>query len=236
MNRREGPLWLLLALALTPFAIKAASLAWFAQNYLAQSVYKLAQLAAPAGWRRQIDGRRGLACLWPIDEPLPSPATWALAVAIAAFSIASASVLVPWFAARAGLEPSALRAHFDEHFAMTPWRAMTVVAYLALINSALEELHFRAWLDRELSARWGQVAGVTASATAFAGMHTFIFARLAGLTAMMLAGVFVGLAVMAVLWSLLARRSGGIHAAWLSHGITDAGFLGWGLVWLGYFS
>jgi hypothetical protein len=47
--------------------------------------------------------------------------------------------------------------------------------------------------------------------------------------------LFVALLLIAVVWSLLARRPGGIHAAWLSHAMTDAGLLTWGLFWLGYF-
>ena len=235
-NGKRGPLRLLVVLGLLPFAIKAAALAWFAQNYLAQSVYKIAQLLVPVGWRRRFDGRRGWASVWPVDEPLPSASTWLLAVAIAALSIAASSQLVPWFAAQVGFEPSQLREHFDARFALTPWRAAAVVIYLATINAGLEELHFRAWLDRELSMRLGSATGIALSAATFAGMHTFIFAGMEGLTLWMLGGVFAGLLVMGIAWSLLARRPGGIHAAWLSHGLTDAGFLGWGLYWLGYLS
>ena len=157
---KRGSLGLLVALALVPFAAKTVSLAWFDQNYLAQSVYKIAQLLVPVGWRRQIDDRRGWSIVWPVDEPLPSASTWLLGVVIAAASIATSSLLVPWFAAQAGFDPTQLRAHFDARFAMTPWRAAAVVIYLATVNAGLEELHFRAWLDRELTARFvGPLSG-----------------------------------------------------------------------------
>ena len=53
--------------------------------------------------------------------------------------------------------------------------------------------------------------------------------------AAVLALVFVSLWIAGASWSLIARRPGGIHAAWLSHGLTDSGLLTWGLLWLGYF-
>jgi membrane protease YdiL (CAAX protease family) len=227
---------LIVALALLPFALKAAALCWFSSNYLAQSAYKLLQLAVPVGWRRRIDGARGWRSLWPIDEPLPSVTTWLTAIVLALATIALAAVLIPWVAGRAGIDPHELRRHFDAQYAMTPWRAAAVVAFLATFNAGLEELHFRAWLDRELSARWGSLAGIAFSAAAFAAMHTFIFAGFGGPLRMILPSVFVALAVMGAAWSWLARFPGGIHAAWLAHGLTDAGFLTWGLFWLGYFS
>src|SRR5262249_18100941 len=132
--------------------------------------------------------------------------------------------------------PAVLRENLDTQFAMTPWRAAAIVAYLAVANSALEELHSRAWLDRELSARWGNAAGMLASAATFGAMHLFIFTSAKGVTPPTLAAIFGALVVMGLLWSGLMRRPGGIHAAWFCHGLTDAGFLTWGLFWLGYFS
>ena len=223
-------------LALLPFALKAAALAWFSSNYLAQSAYKLLQLAVPVAWRRRVDRASGWRSIWPVDEPLPSAATWLIAVVLALATIALAALLIPWLAGRSGIDPRELRRHFDARYALNPWRAAAVVAYLASFNAGLEELHFRAWLDRELSARWGQLAGTASSAAAFAGMHTFIFAGFDASGSLLLPTVFVALAVMGVAWSWLARFPGGIHAAWLAHGLTDAGFLTWGLFWLGYFS
>jgi membrane protease YdiL (CAAX protease family) len=225
-----------IVLALLPFALKAAALAWFSSNYLAQSAYKLLQFAVPVGWRRRVDRASGWRSIWPVDEPLPTAATWLVAVVLALLTIALAAVLIPWVASRSGIDPRELRRHFDARYALNPWRAVAVVAYLATFNAGLEELHFRAWLDRELSARWGQLAGIGTSAAAFAGMHTFIFTGFGGPGNLILPAVFVALAVMGVAWSCLARLPGGIHAAWLAHGLTDAGFLTWGLFWLGYLS
>ena len=112
---------------------------------------------------------------------------------------------------------------------------MIVVVFLTSINSALEELHFRAWLDPELSRRFGDSAGIVASAAAFGAMHVLIFANMRDVTPVVLGLVFLALFAMGTAWSMLARRPGGIHAAWFSHALTDAGLLTWGLYWLDYF-
>ncbi len=226
---------LLLALAAAPFAAKTISLLWLANNYLAQSAYKAFQLSAPAWWRRTVDHKRGWAILWPVDQPWPAPSTWAIGVAIAALAIGAAMICLPMIAQFLDLDPAALRDDIDARFDITPWRAAAVVVFLTALNSGLEELHFRAWLDRELSRRFGDALGIASSAAAFAGMHLFIFANMRGIASAAIALLFGGLFIIAVVWSLLARRPGGIHAAWLSHALTDAGLMGWGLFWLGYF-
>lgn len=227
--------WLLIVLAAGPFALKAASLVWLGQNYIAQSAYKVLQFVAPVGWRWGVDGRRGLACLWPVDEPRPGAGVWTAAVAVALVAVAIAAAGLPPLAAYLGIEAGDLRQDMDARFSITPWRAVAVVVFLTTLNSALEELHFRAWLDPELSRRFGNAVGILGSAAAFAAMHLFIFANMRGVTLAAFALVFVALTVVAAAWSLLARQPGGIHAAWLSHALTDAGLLTWGLVWLGYF-
>jgi membrane protease YdiL (CAAX protease family) len=226
--------WLLLFSAAAPFVAKVLSLAVHAASYPAQSAYKLLQLVVPVLWRRRYSGKRGLAALWPIDEPLPGMATWGLAVA-AALVLSGAAVATLLLCADAlGLDPMALRQQIDARFGMTPGRALAVVLYLFTINAALEELHFRAWLDRELSVRLGHALGICASACTFAAMHLLIFAAMPGFGPVQLALVFIALFVAGATWSLIARRRGGIHAAWLSHGLTDATLLFWGLLWLGY--
>lgn len=226
---------LLILLALAPFAAKAASLLWLANNYLAQSAYKILQLAAPLWWRRHVDQRRGLAVVWPLERGWPSATTWGLAVGIAAAAVGAAVVILPWLAVRLGIDAVPLRQDIDARFAMTPGRAALVVFFLSTWNAALEELHFRGWLDPELSRRFGDRVGIGGSAVAFAAMHLFIFANMRGATLLAMGLLFVTLAMMGVIWSLLARRPGGIHAAWLCHALTDAGLLTWGLFWLGYF-
>ncbi len=226
---------LLFLLALAPFAAKVISLVWLGNNYLAQSAYKVFQLAAPLWWRRSVDRRRGLAVLWPLERGWPAASTWAIAVGIAAAAVATAVVVLPWLAARLGIEAEPLRQDLDARFSMTPGRAALVVLFLSTWNAALEELHFRGWLDPELSRRFGDRVGIGGSAIAFAAMHLFIFANMHGATYVAMALLFLTLAAMGVIWSLLARRPGGIHAAWLCHALTDAGLLTWGLFWLGYF-
>ncbi len=222
----------LLAAAL-PFVVKAIVVGLDLQGYAWQSSYKLFQLLPPVLWRRR-QGRGWGASIWPIDEPRPAAKTGGLAVMIAAVlagaGVAAIVLLAPWL----GIQPEAVRADLDAKFVMTPLKAVVIVVYLFTINAALEELHFRAWLDRELSARWGSPLGIACSAAMFAAMHVFIFAGGKAAPTAGLALVFAALWMAGVAWSLLARRTGGIHAAWLCHGLTDATLLTWGLIWLGY--
>lgn len=83
---------------------------------------------------------------------------------------------------------------------------------LTLVQSTMEEVLFRGWLQNALSERLGQIAGVLGGAVLFAGFHLIGGARQPlTLTFITLAGVLFG---------LLALRSGGVlapiaaHAAW----------------------
>jgi membrane protease YdiL (CAAX protease family) len=153
-----------------------------------------------------------------------------IAVVLSLTGIAAANFLLPlWL-----LDPQIIRNGFDERFAVCPLAAVLVVVFLSFINAALEELHFRAWLDRELSLRMGNVMGVGISAAAFGSMHALIFLGLPGFPLSLVAFAVLGLMICGICWSLLMRKPGGIHAAWWSHGLADALLLGWGLHWLGY--
>ena len=227
--------WLLLALAAAPFVANSVVLGIGLKGYSWQLVYKSMMLAAPVFWRYRFGGHRGLACFWPVNEPLPSAATWAVAVTVALTMAGSAICAIMGLGELLGLNPHELRNYFDNRFMLTTPTAVLIVVYLFSINAALAELHFRAWFDRELSARWGSFAGVTISASAFGAMHFFVFAGTPVATFAVMFLMFVALFIGGVSWSLIARQRGGIHAAWLCHGLTNVGLMTWGLFWLGYF-
>ncbi len=234
-DKSLGPTWILLALAAAPFLAKSYVLFAAVTGYLGQLSYKMFQLAAPVFWRRRYGRRRLLACFWPVDEPLPDATTWALAVSVAVTLAGAAACAVIGLHEILGIDPVLIKNDLDAKFGLTTFRAILIVVYLFTINAALEELHFRAWLDREVSRRWGDLVGVLLSAGAFAAMHVFIFAGVASVGTVVFLLLFAALFIAGVAWSLIARRPGGIHAAWLSHGLTDAALLTWGLSWLGYF-
>jgi membrane protease YdiL (CAAX protease family) len=225
---------ILVAFALLPFLAKAIALMLGATGYGIQSVYKLFQLLAASLWRYRWRQARGFGVVWPTEEPMPSASTWAIAVILAIVLSGSAIALATWLLPHIDIDPRVIRAGLDERFRLGPTGALLVVVFLSLANSGLEELHFRAWLDRELSARWGSAAGVTVSAAAFGAMHILIFLGMPGLPRAAVLIVPCALATAGAAWSMLMRRPGGIHAAWLSHGLTDALLLGWGLHWIGY--
>ncbi|MFA7681553.1 MAG: CPBP family glutamic-type intramembrane protease [Candidatus Peribacteraceae bacterium] len=224
-----------LFLASLPFVTKGIVLWIGITGYAAQSLYKILQLCIPVLWRRKMLHARGWNTLWPIDEMWPCREVILLAISIAlVFSVSAIGamkILAPFFS----VDPALIRAGMDARFSVTPLGALCVVLFLSCINSAIEELHFRAWLDREISRAWGTTFGVSISALAFGGMHVLIFWGLPGFTLPILLLIALGLAIAGAAWSMLMRLPGGIHAAFLSHALSDALVLGWGLLWLGYF-
>ena len=224
---------ILFLFAAFPFAVKAATMAFAAKGYGLQSLYKFAQIIAPLAWRR-LHGERGLSVAWPVREPRPSPKLLAVGgssgVLFGVSAILAARSLAPAFS----MDPAVLRAGFDNTFAVDGFFAVAVVVFLAFANSAIEEMHFRVWLDGEVSKRWGNAAGIVLSALAFAAMHGFILLRFPTMPTA-LTGLIIGcLAFAGGCWSLMVRRPGGLYAAWISHALCDAILLGWGLFWLGY--
>lgn len=223
----------LLLLAATPFLTKALTMAFLAKGYGFQSLYKFAQIVAPLAWR-WFHGKRGLAIAWPVREPRPSARLLAVGTGTGAVfgvsAILAARSLAPLF----DMDPAVLRAGFDNTFAVDGLFAVAVAAFLVFLNSAIEEMHFRVWLDGELSKRWGNTAGIVVSAVAFAAMHGFILLGFPTMPTALTVLIIGCLAFAGVCWSVMVRRPGGIYAAWISHALTDALLLGWGLFWLGY--
>ncbi len=223
----------LLGLGSLPFIAKIAVLFFGWTGYVLQSLYKILQLLLPPFWRWQRGERHLRKLLWP-DATLPSISTLLIGIAIAVgFSLAgifAITLLAPLLS----LDPQLLRANFDARFTISPTGAVAVVVFLSAFNAILEELYFRAWFDRELSKRMGSAIGIGVSAVSFGAMHTLIMVGFPGFTWLIALLLVIGLTLVAVAWSLLQRQKGGLFAACVSHGLTDALLLGWGLHWLGY--
>lgn len=223
----------LLAAASLPFLAKTIVVMAGLQGYIYQSLYKVFQLLVPVVWRYR-QGEKGLRIFWPVNAPCPSLKIWILATGISLGLSAAGIIVLTLLLPLWNLDPQVIRQGFDERFAVGPVVAVMVVVFLSFINSALEELHFRAWLDTEVSKPIGNTAGIGMSALAFGAMHSLIFMGLPGFSPSLVLMAIIGLVVCGILWSLLMRQPGGIHAAWWSHGLTDALLLGWGLHWLAY--
>lgn len=224
-----------LLLAALPFAVKAATMfALGATTYGLQSLYKVTQMFLPAAWR-YAHGERGWGMFWPVKEPRPSARLLGIGALTGALfgggAIMGALLLAPAF----DLDPAMIRSGFDANFDVDGYTALGVVIFLSFANSAIEEMHFRVWLDGEVSKRRGNAAGIAMSAFAFAAMHGFILLGFETMPAMLAVLVTVCLAGAGACWSFMVRRSGGLYAAWISHALCDALLLGWGLFWLGYF-
>lgn len=217
-------MWIIL-LAAMPFAVKALTLGM--TGYVLQSLYKVVQLLIPVGWR-WAHGET-------FNEPRPTRSVLLLGILVAVLGTGIAIVAVLLVTSLFQLNPATIRMGFDTRFAVSGSQAFAVVVFLSVINSALEELHFRYWLDAELSRRAGTTVGIAVSALAFGCMHGFIVLGLPDIPSMLIIPIALGIALMGACWSGLMRYPGGIYAAWLSHALTDVLLLTWGLFWLGYF-
>ncbi len=223
----------ILLLASLPFALKGVTL-WFGfTGYLAQSAYKILQLLIPLVWRFG-RGERGFSVAWPVRDGYPFLRLLNLGVLLALIIAGIAIAGIVYVGPAWGLEPRVIRAAYDQRFDVSGVAAIAVVLFLSFVNSALEELYFRVWLDRELTKRIGHILGISISAFAFGAMHGFILFGLPGIPLECIIAMVLGLTLAGICWSLLIRRPGGVYAAWLSHGLTDALLLTWGLFWLGY--
>lgn len=112
----------------------------------------------------------------------------------------------------------------------------TPAAYLAgalaisLVHSLLEELYWRRLVFGGLLGRMPPAAAHLLAGLAFAGHHIVIAGVYAGWAAGVPLGLLVGAA--GVVWSVLARRHGGLTAAWIAHAGCDVALLalGWGAI------
>lgn len=227
------PLLLIFLTASFPFATKVAVLTLGLQGYVAQSLYKIFQILVPVFWRRK-EGLKGMALLWPFAEPIPPLKTWVIATVVALVLSGSAILAIPLLLPIWDIRPETIREGFDARFSVSAGGAVAVVLFLSCANSAIEELHFRAWLDPAISRHLGNYFGILISALAFGCMHGLIFYGTPGIPAAPIFIIIGALTLAGVCWSLLARMRGGIHVAWWSHACTDAVLLLWGLYWLGY--
>lgn len=226
---------LILLLASLPFFAKATTLWLGLTGYVAQSAYKVLQLAIPLGWRFfRLKWGYSVAAAIPSRRRFPFVRWLNVGVFLAFVFAGSAIVAILRLGPSLGVHREVIRAALDSRFEASPAVAIMVVLFLSSANAALEELHFRVWLDRELTKRVGSVLGIGISALAFGAMHAFILVGLPGIRPEAIVAMGAGLTLAGICWSMLLRRPGGVYAAWLSHGLTDALLLTWGLFWLGY--
>lgn len=105
--------------------------------------------------------------------------------------------------------------------AVLPFTLLWGVAVVA-VQAGAEEVFFRGWLQPALTSRWGWVAGIVASALAFAALHVAGGAR----APISLLNLFLG----GLTFGLFAARGGGLAAAFGAHWAWNASEqLGWGL-------
>lgn len=224
----------ILALASLPFIAKGAVLYVGLSGYVLQSLYKVLQLLIPTIWRYTQGSKRGIAIFWPVDIVFPPLRTIIIATGIGlllpCIAISGIYILQPYL----HIDPSVIRASFDERFTVDAIGAISVALFLATANAALEELHFRHWMNGELLKYMKPLYGYLISSTLFAAMHMLIFTGLDTIPSLLINLAIFGIFIIGMLWSFLSRLPGGIHAAWWSHCLNNIILMSWGLYWLRY--
>lgn len=112
----------------------------------------------------------------------------------------------------------------------TPAAYLLGALAISVVHSLLEELYWRRLVFGGLLGRMPIAAAHLLAGLAFAGHHIVIAGVYAGWAAGVPLGLLVGAA--GVAWSMLARRHGGLTAAWIAHGGCDAALLalGWNAI------
>lgn len=223
---------LLLVFAITPIIVKVFTLLLGFTGYGLQSVYKLFQFGIPLLWWHFATTEYTTAqkLLWKKPTLISVCVAACIGVTLGIIGIIAARFAIPLL----HIDPVAIRTSLDARFSMTPITALLVVIFLASLNAALEEFYFRGWMDIELSSRTSNTIGVIVSTLLFGVIHIFIFVGTPGLTLTIYILVCIALTGAGAIWSLLLRKTRTLYTAIISHGLTDAMLLGWGLRWLGY--
>jgi hypothetical protein len=220
-----------LALALLVPAPSLGALAAFviAPGPLGQAIYaacKLWLVALPLVWHARVERRRLAWPRWPRERRREALAdglalAWIFVAAVLAANAALGAEIVD--AER--LQLAATEAGFG-----TPARYLALAAYLALANSAVEELVWRAFVLRQCERVVSPRAAIPLSAALFALHHAIAFTAELG----PLAGALATLAVFAAgcVWSWCYARYRSIWPGWISHVAADAAGLaiGWTLI------
>jgi len=221
----------LVALALLAPAPTLGALTAFvlAPGPIGQVVYaacKLWILALPAIWLLFVEC--GRVSLSPLSAGRPARALAEgalLGLAFGAIVVAAhAMVGERW------LDPARLRQIADEAGFGTRGAYLVLAAYLALVNSLLEEYVWRWFVYRQVERLVRPALAVPISALLFTLHHVLVFAVQLGPQIAVLGslGVFVG----GCIWSWLYARWRSIWPAWVSHMLVDVAglWIGWVLL------
>lgn len=110
----------------------------------------------------------------------------------------------------------------------SPAKFLAFAAWLCIVNSLLEELVFRWYVDSRLHRlSFSLPTSVLTSAAIFTIHHVLVLAAFFAWPLVVIgsAGVFIGGCV----WSILQHRWGGVAPGWISHALVDVALMvvGW---------
>jgi membrane protease YdiL (CAAX protease family) len=218
----------LVALALLVPAPTLGALTAFvlAPGPLGQAVYaagKLWILALPLAWLLLVERKRISL------SPLPAASRARALIEGTLLGVAFGAVVLGAYAlvGERWLAPARLREMADAAGFGTPGAYLAIAAYLALVNSLLEEYVWRWFVYRQAERLMRPALAVPLSALLFTLHHILVFAVQLGPQIAVLGsiGVFVG----GCIWSALYARWRSVWPAWVSHVLVDVAglWIGW---------
>lgn len=185
---------------------------WIGHGWLGHGLYKVGLLAVPL-----LAGVRFSRPLRPSGRSVLGGVGLGLLLGAAAAGLVAS--LLPRF-----VDPSALRASFDARYGTTPATVLVAALAVATMNALLEEWFYRGFLDARIGASFASFI--------FGVQHAIVLSGLAGPLPAFLAGALCVPA--GLVWSSLARRTGGILVPFLSHMAADLVLFAAGLRILGW--
>ena len=198
---------------------------WIAPGSIGSVSYAIAKFwlyGLPLVWLLLVDRRR----------PGLSPARrggFGIGI-ILGIAIGAAILLVYHLYAEARIDTTEIRRLMTANGLDQPLRYIAACAYLALINSLLEEYAFRWFFFEKCRVLLPAIPAVIVAALIFTAHHVIVVAayfdwQIAGLASF---GVFIG----GVIWSSLYLRFQSIWPGYVSHIFADCAIfiIGWGLI------
>ena len=214
VRRPRTSLAVLLPVVLAP-TIGTLSALWFWPGSFGTTIY--------AGCKVVLYGLPLLIWLKSRKEQRPSfhmDSKWMLA-GFGSGALIAAVILALWFLVlTVSTDTSALIQVIRQNGLDGPLKFWMFAAWLCLVNSLLEEIVFRWFVDtrlRALGLRWSLILPI--SAAIFTLHHIFVLGAYFDVTLTVLgaSGVFIG----GILWSVLRMKSGSLIPGWISHALVD---------------
>jgi membrane protease YdiL (CAAX protease family) len=188
---------------------------------------KLAQFAFPLVWIVLVEKRR---------PRFFAGGTRGLGAGLALGALLAGTILIAYsIAITSGLlagAPEAIRAKVVDIGASAPLAFLALALFYSLFHSLMEEYYWRGFVFAELKEMIAPGAAVALSSAAFMAHHVILLWLYFRGTWWLIPFLAAGVAVGAVFWACLYRKSESLLGPWLSHILVDAAIMaaGWDMI------